>query len=176
MSGWVIEIDATWDGAPCAPGEAVQLLIEVDGEDLVLTIDAPFHDDPAPAGPPGPTDGLWNHEVVELFVVAEGSAPPRYLEVELGPHGHHLGLQLVGVRTVVERGLPIRYTARVAGDRWTGEARLPRAWLPPPPHRVNAYAIHGTGDARRYLALATVPGDRPDFHQPDHFVALTLEA
>lgn len=174
MAGWVIEIDATWDGGAWAPAECVQIFAEISGSELVLQIDAPFHGDPPPAGPPGPTEGLWNHEVVELFIAGEGTSPVRYLEIELGPHGHHLGLQLVGVRNVVERGLPIRFQARIAGDRWTGEARLPLAWLPPAPHRVNAYAIHGVGEARRYLALAAVPGERPDFHQPDRFVALTF--
>lgn len=174
MSGWVIEIDATWDGRAWPPSDAVQIFAEVQGDDLVLQIDAPFYGDPPPEGPPGTTEGLWNHEVVELFIAGEGTVPVRYLELELGPHGHHLGLQLVGVRNVVARGLPIRFQARIVGRRWTGEARVPIAWLPPPPHRVNAYAIHGLGELRCHLALAAVPGDQPDFHQPDYFVALTF--
>lgn len=173
MSGYVLEIDATWDGQMARPDEAVQLCVEIDGDDLVIDVDAPFHGDPPPAAPPGATDGLWNHEVVELFVASE--VGPKYLEIELGPHGHHLVLQLDGIRTVVARGLAIAFTSRIAGDRWTGQARVPRAWLPPSPHRVNAYAIHGEGEARRYLALAAVPGEKPDFHQPAHFVALSLD-
>jgi hypothetical protein len=55
-----------------------------------------------------------------------------------------------------------------------GTAWLPRALLPPPPHRINAYSIHGAGDARRYLAWEPVPGEVPDFHRLERFVAATL--
>jgi hypothetical protein len=43
------------------------------------------------------------------------------------------------------------------------------SYLPLPPARGNAYAIHGAPDARCYHAHAAVPGDRPDFHQLEHF-------
>ncbi len=46
---------------------------------------------------------------------------------------------------------------------------MPRSWLPPGPHRVNAYAIHGVGAARRYLAWAPSEGEGPDFHRLEAF-------
>lgn len=171
MSGIVLAIDATWDGRYVDfDTEGVQILLEDAGDALKVSVDAPFHGDPAPPGPPGPTDGLWEHEVVELFIAGFGAG---YLEVELGPHGHHLVLRLSGVRQVADKLLPMRYTARIRGDRWEGEAYIPHAWIPPGPHRINAYAIHGTAE-RRYLALAEVPGEKPDFHQPDRFAAIDL--
>ena len=100
--------------------------------------------------------------MVEVFIVGPDAV---YTEVELSPHGLHLVLQLQGVRQPVASGLPLEFTAAIEGDRWMGEARLARDLLPPAPHRVNAYAIHGEGDARRYLAAHPVPGPAPDFHR-----------
>ncbi len=143
---------------------------------LEVTVDAPFHGDPAPPGAPGPTPGLWEYEVVEVFI-AGGERAESYLEVEMSPHGHHLALRLEGVRKPVAEGLPLDYTARIEheGRRWSGVARVPLDWLPPPPHRVNAFALHGQGSARRYLAWRSLPGDEPDFHQPRRFPALNLK-
>jgi hypothetical protein len=172
VSGIVLAIDATWDGKYVDfDTEGVQILLDDGGDALKVSVDAPFHGDPAPAAPPGPTDGLWDHEVVEVFIAGFGAG---YTEIELGPHGHHLVLRLRGVRDVIARCIPIAYSAKVRGDRWEGEALIPHALLPPGPHRVNAYAIHGVGAQRRYLALAEVPGDKPDFHQPHRFAAIDL--
>ena len=132
---------------------------------------APFHDDPPPLGEPGPTDRLWEHEVVELFVAGRDD---RYTEVELSPWGHHLVLRLHGVRRVIDTQLPLAFRVRRCGARWIGVARLDRELLPPPPWRANAYAIHGEGSDRRFLSATPLPGEQPDFHQPDRFPALPL--
>ena len=89
MSDVVIEVDTLWNGDPAQPGEAVRITLRDGGPHLLLLIDAPYHGDPAPDGPPGVFWKLWEHEVVELFVLGLAD---RYLEVEVGPHGHHLSL------------------------------------------------------------------------------------
>jgi len=156
------EICQSWDGSTCAPGERATLDVTLRGAWLEIEIDAPWHGDPAPEDPPGPRPALWNFEVVELFIVGPDA---RYLELEFGPHGHHLALRLAGVRAVVESAMPLEYAVRRKGDRWRGVARVPAAWLPDEPHTANAYAIHGVGAARRYLAQTAVPGPAPDFHR-----------
>ncbi|MFN7144438.1 MAG: hypothetical protein ACK4YP_11720, partial [Myxococcota bacterium] len=141
----------TWDGAACAPDErATVTLAPLDGG-LHVTIDAPFHGDPPPDAPPGPTWALWEHEVVELFVLGAGE---RYTELEIGPNGHHLLLRLEGRRNAVERLLPVEATWSRGDARWRAEAHLPAGVLPPRPWRLNAYAIHGVGPALRYLEWA----------------------
>ncbi|MFH2007090.1 MAG: hypothetical protein ABI333_10935 [bacterium] len=173
-------IASTWDGVALPQSERVILGLGSDGARLRITVDAPFHADPRPPHPAGPTPTLWEHEVVELFVLGTPppGAPPPYTEVELGPHGHHLVLRLGGVRQLVDELLPLDFRAEVdaAGPspRWRGVALLEPTFLPPPPHRVNAYAIHGTGDGRRFLALHPVPGAQPDFHRLDRFERLRL--
>jgi hypothetical protein len=167
-----LRIERLWDGSACRPGEAVDLDLQVVGDALLLRVDAPFHGDPAPAAPPGATWGLWEHEVVELFLLGDGE---RYTEVELGPHGHHVVLVLEGRRKVTGRHVKLEYAAQVDGGRWRGAARLPLLWLPEGPLRANAYAIHGEGTERRFLAMHPVPGDAPDFHRLECFRPIDLQ-
>ena len=58
------------------------------------------------------------------------------------------------------------------GGRWQAIVRFPAGWLPCGLRAANAYAIHGLGPARRFLAASPVPGDEPDFHQLASFPAL----
>jgi hypothetical protein len=159
----------TWDGQPIGGDEQVIFDLELGEKDLLVRCDAPFHGDPAPKGPAGTLDGLWEFEVVELFLLGMSE---RYLEIELGPHGHHLVLRLRGPRGVEASGLPLDYTCEIRGARWTGRARVPRTDLPPGLHACNAYAMHGRGARRRYLAAHAVGGAAPDFHRLDGFEPL----
>jgi len=159
----------TWDGQPAPRSDWVKVDLALSLEDILVTIDAPFHGDAPPPTPPGPTPGLWNHEVVELFLLGEGD---HYLELELGPHGHFLVLELVGRRHVVREIPTLDYRVRQLGDRFIGQARIPLAWLPAGVHSLNAYAVYGAEDARQYLAWRGAPGHRPDFHRLETFGAL----
>ncbi|MCB9729428.1 MAG: hypothetical protein H6746_13235 [Deltaproteobacteria bacterium] len=165
------EIGRTWDGEDLPEAERATVSAWLEGDALHVEVDAPYAGDPAPPGPPGSTPALWEHEVVELFLLGEGA---RYTELELGPHGHHLVLQLAGRRQVVAQGLPLRYEARIVGDRFTGRARLDAALLPPGPHRANACAIRGLGARRRFMSAWPLPGDGPDFHRLECFRPTTL--
>ncbi len=163
-------IDRLWDGARARAGEVVGLSATRQGAALRVEIDAPFHDDPAPSPPAGRCPGLWEHEVVELFLVGPDEG---YLELEFGPHGHFLALQFAGRRRLVTDLLEVDdYRVESHGPRWRGFATLPIAWLPEPVNRWNAFAIHGSAEERRYLAAHPVPGDRPDFHRIDRFPAI----
>lgn len=164
------DIRELWDGSPARAAEHVRVtLAEVPGG-LGVHIDAPFHGDPPPAGPVGPTWALWEHEVVELFVLGPDD---RYTELEVGPHGHFLLLRLEGRRNIVEKLLPVDVTVTRTGPRWHADVLLANAILPPRPWRINATAIHGAagiGSAgRRYLSLFPLPGTDPDFHRIELF-------
>lgn len=169
-----LTIAHTWDGDLLQPSAraVVQLISRPDG--LGLRLFAPQHGDPAPARAPGPTPKLWEHEVVELFLLGDDD---RYLEVEIGPHGHHLVLQLHGVRNAVAQGLPLDLVTRRCGTSWwSAETRLPSAWLPPGALRANAYRIAGVGAERRYYAHLPARGPHPDFHRLDVFEPLPAPA
>lgn len=96
----------------------------------------------------------------------------RYLELEFGPHGHYLALALRGVRAVERKGMALTYEVTRDGARWEGRASVPRSLLPEPVRAVNAFAIHGAGEGRRYLAYSPAGGAQPDFHRLDAFVPL----
>jgi hypothetical protein len=164
-----IRIGQTWEGAPIGAEEAVDLRLVFSPRELRIELEAPFHGDPAPAAPPGPVERLFDFEVVEVFLLGRDE---RYLEVELGPHGHHLVLELRGARQVERSLLPLEYRAEIRGRRWRGVARVPAGLLPPGLARANAYAIHGQGEARRYLAWQAVPGPAPDFHRLERFAPI----
>ena len=141
-------------------------LVAFDGG-IELRVDAPLYGDPpAPATPAGPTNGLWEYEVVEVFIAGTDT---RYTEIEMAPSGHHLVLQLDGVRNPVATLLPLVFDVELTPSRWRGVARIDRSLLPPGPWRLNATSIHGSGHKRTYLSMVALPGSAPDFHQPDRF-------
>ena len=71
------------------------------GGDVLITVKAPYFNDPAPPGglPGQAYFGLWDYEVVEAFFL---NSEDRYLEVEFGPHGQHIALLLDGRRNAVK--------------------------------------------------------------------------
>jgi hypothetical protein len=161
-----LTVDRLWDGAPARSDEAARVDLRLDATILEVSVAAPLHGDPAPPGSPGSRDRLWEYEVVELFLLGHED---RYLEIELGPHGHHLVLQLQGARNLQRSGLPITYDVELRDGHWHGRAVLPASLVPKGLHAANAYAIHGEGPERRYLAAWPVPGEAPDFHRLEDF-------
>lgn len=168
--GVAVRVAATWDGCSLPASEVVDFSVRLLDGELTVAVTAPFYNDPPPSGPQGEKAGLWEYEVVELFLVGVDGT---YLEVELGPHGHYLTLLLGAVREIKEQLKPLHYEARVSEGRWQGTIRLESCQLPLPFSHINAFAIHGKGDRRRYLAAFPLPGEKPDFHQPDFFHPLS---
>lgn len=165
-----LRIEKTWDGQAIEPEERVGFTFSLSAGELELQVEAPFHDDPSPAVPPGGCAGLWEFEVVELFLLGESG---HYLEIELGPHGHYLLYHLSGIRQVCTTLIPVCCKTEISGSLWRASMRVKVAGLPLGPlSHVNAYAIYGQGENRRYLAAFPVPGAQPDFHQPDSFCRL----
>ena len=169
---FTITIAHLWNGEPAQAEEAVNLTVSTDGSGhLLVSIDAPFYNDPEPKNDVGPTDALWDYEVVELFLVGQNG---NFLELELGPHGHHLVLYLERPRTISKSKIPIDYETKIEGSRWSGHARINRAHLPKQLVRFNAFSIHGSDSNRRFLAAHAMPGARPDFHQTHRFPELPV--
>jgi hypothetical protein len=173
----------TWDGQPLPAAEHVHVELrrfrEGTRRGLEVHVDAPYHGDPPPPSPPGSTPGLWEHEVVELFVQGPGSS---YLEIEVGPHGHHLVLRLADVRRPLAMGLPLDLDVVRTPERWSATFRVPPLWIGGGGEvsngaargldgelRGNLFACWGANDRRHYAARFPVPGPQPDFHQPARF-------
>ncbi len=162
-------IDTEWDGTEIAEIDQIQIDVELTEVGLQIQFVSWMHDDDCPPTKPDPEKGtweLWNYEVVEIFVVGENG---EYTEIEMGSWGHHLLLQLDGPRSIVRKEIPMQYEALDGDGRWVGNGFVERKWLPEKIVRANAFAIHTTGDKRRYCCHTPLPGPQPDFHQPDRF-------
>ncbi len=176
----ILRTELTTDGEPVPVDEIATVTLTLHPAFLRVYVEAPFHGDPAPPAPPGSLDGLWNYEVVELFVAAANGPDWEYTEVELGPHGHSLALRLNGIRKRSPKNplAPLPFSAVIAGRCWTGTADVPLGWLPGVPAaawRLNACAIHGSSP-RRYLTAARLqaPLGQPDFHRPAEFLGWAM--
>lgn len=176
MGQRILVIENTWDGRLLPRKAQVKCTLQPTPDHLRLQIDSPYYHDPEPEGPIGSTDGLWNYEVVEFFVLGHPREHEQiqYLEVELSPHGHHLVLRFAGVRNLVGIEAVVDYQATIEEDRWQGVAHIPWDWIPQGPHRCNLYAIHGVGKRRHYLAMKSLSGKEPDFHRLEFFTPIVL--
>ncbi len=155
-------ITQTWDGLALAPDYEIHGEISSSPEGLHLTFVAPLFDYQSPKSPPGRCDNLWEFDVVEFFFLGDQE---KYLEMEFGPQGHFLVLQLEGVRTPIDTSLHVDYTAKTTDQgQWVGEALVPSSLLPEGLHRWNAFAIWGKPPGRTHAALSRGEGP-PNFHQ-----------
>lgn len=171
-------INKSWNNQSVAVHDNIHLHFkyvdnnDTNGLDLHIKVQAPFYDDPHinDTTPEGSMDKLWEFEVVEVFLLGSDE---RYLEIEFSPKGQYLLLQLHGTRNVIRSPLYIDvYSAKIHDKEWTGSYVIPSNYIPANLSKFNAYAIHGTDDARQYLALFPTPFGKykePDFHRLDYF-------
>jgi len=142
-------------------------------EFLYLSYECPYHElntyEPAQEGE---RQGLWEKDVVELFLAPDAANPKRYTEHEWAPNGEKLDLKI---------DLPQKDFAwssgmqsAVAIDRntkvWRVEARIPLKALGPVPAagtrwRMNLYRC----DTATGVGLAFSPTFKGTFHNPDRF-------
>src|SRR5689334_10535564 len=120
-------IERLWNGAALPQREHASVALRWIPGGLALDVEAPFHDDPAPPARPGPSDRLWEFEVVEIVRASStaGCAPLPYTEFELSPHGHYLVLRPLGPRNPIDFALPLAFRAEIDGARWRGRAVVP---------------------------------------------------
>ena len=174
-----LQVRYQWGGRSLTEEAYRSLSLVLQGNLALLSVDAPYAGDPPPAAPPGHLYGLWDFEVVELFIACE-ARPERYLELEVGPHGHFLALSFEQVRASDARQLSasgaVSYRSEIRGERWSACLIFPHRWLPPKPWRGCAFAIDGVGRERRYFLSSLLPGEMPDFHQPASFPLLSAHS
>jgi hypothetical protein len=119
-----------------------------------------------PPEPPGWHPRLYDYDVVECFLVG----PEGYLEVELGPGGHFLALSFDRPRHRIAEHPELQPNLKRSRTGWHAQVFLPDAILPSPILRYNAFAIWGPPSARQHLCFHPLPGEKPDFHQPERFL------
>ena len=168
-----LRVDKLWSGGVCSDDRLwAQLNLSKQTEGLRVCVKAPMiHEQRVPDAPMGSrVEKLWEHDVVELFLVGPGH---QYLELELGAGGHWLLLSFDSIRhrrDSFETFKPIVKFKKTSEKSWTSEIIIPWKMIPENLRALNVFAIM----AGQFMAMSPVPGDEPDFHQPDLFPQATL--
>ncbi|XP_022801304.1 UPF0462 protein C4orf33 homolog [Stylophora pistillata] len=158
-------ITTNWNGDPVDHSPVVFRVGAADGTSVRVDVSGPLFNDP---GPPavasgGPCPELWEYEVAEIFFLGDKE---KYLEVELCP--------------LHQDKLALSYTANTddINKTWKGRAIIPLEYFPPDVTKINAYAIHGSGNGRQYEALhpASKEFHTPDFHRLQFFKEFDFKA
>ncbi len=169
--GLTLKIDKLWNGRECGDDRLwAKVTLTRSREGLDVTVVSPMlHEQSVPQVPMGTrVDGLWEFDVVELFLVGPGH---EYIELELGAGGHwlFLGFDRIHHRSQeFDRFEPLVQFERTDEKMWRSRIVLPWDVLPENIRAMNAFAIL----AGNHLALSPVPGEKPDFHQPDYYPRL----
>lgn len=121
-------------------------------------------------------EGLWNHDVAELFI--KDAVSERYLEINLAPNGAWWSAEFNGPRmrarseaSVIE-GVQSHSRTCVDGS-WQAALAIPISYLElhfgfGMDSRLNVTFIVDSPE-QRFLSAVRLPGDTPDFHQPGYF-------
>lgn len=166
-------VDALWNAQTCL-NRLIRAKVDLStsGDGLRVSVAMPRRvNEQIPNSPIGSrVEGLWNYDVVELFLRGQGD---HYLEMELGAGGHYLALEFNGVRQRIndfaDRIIPVQY--QKYADQWTSEIVIPWNMIPDSVYSLNAYVI-ASGE---FLAYAPVPGLEPNFHQLEAFAPCQIE-
>ena len=130
-----------------------------------------------------PRPKLYEEDCVESFFTPDRAAPHHYYEIELGPFGHHLDIDVN--RDTKQSSTDWSSHPRIATtqDATTHVATIEVAFdAPEIAHALVAghtlpfalYRMEGTG-ARTYLAWSPPRTAKPNFHVPDAFGSLVLD-
>lgn len=164
--------DKLWNGEGC-PDDRLWAQVQVAQieEGLEIFVSGPvLHEPLVPDALIGTrVDGLWKYDVIELFLVGPGH---QYLEIELGSGGHWLILGFDRIRhqqDAFETFSPIVKFEKTPEKTWESKIMLPWEMVPENLRSLNAFAIL----AGQHLAYSPVPGEQPDFHQPDSYPSIS---
>lgn len=168
-----LHIEKNWDGSPCADDRLwADVFLAQTKEGLFIRAQAPMlHEQKVPETPMGSrVEGLWEFDVVELFLVGPGH---QYLEIELGAGGHFLVLGFDSIRhrsDSFESFTPILRYEKTGEKIWMSSLTIPWKMVPENLRALNTFAIM----AGQFLAYSSVSGEQPNFHQPDRYPSASL--
>lgn len=118
--------------------------------------------------------GLWEFDVVEVFLTREPGERLPYIELQISPLGQTFALLIntPRVETSYPEHLSFESNARVENGKWTSILKIPVAEIPGKEKVIygNFTACLGPSGQREYFSLA--PLEKIDFHQPKLFLAL----
>ncbi len=125
-------------------------------------------------------EGLWDWDVVELFLSVNGSPSGLpYHEFQVSPLDQFFELKVLEPRRRVDRGFAsgFRHSARQDGaGGWSATLSIPLDRLgwggDPGALRGGFFSILGEPGKKTYWSLFLPPQETPDFHLPELFAPL----
>ncbi len=180
-----VAIDTDWRGAPSGPETIARLAWSEDA--LFFSFDCAYEDLVVDASAATDTEHpeLYRFDAVEVFLDPDLATPSTYVELEVGPRGHFLDIDVDRDRrprgvVAWSSGMTVSTTVDAAARRYRIETRVPaaalgRPRLAPAELRIGLYRLAGRADARRYLARFPTGTARPSFHVPERFGHLLLQ-
>lgn len=124
-------------------------------------------------------EGLWLGDVAELFI--KDAHQDRYLEFNLAANGAWWSAVFLRPRVRIStENTPIpgvRTYSRISPDGgWCAAAALPLRFLESefgfgPRSKLNVTFILDSPE-QRFISISKLPGEKPDFHQPNHFQSI----
>lgn len=130
----------------------------------------------------GPHWGLWEGDVVELFVRATApGTSDEYFEFQVSPLGQTFELRIIEPREKVDRSFRSGFvvnTEPAPSGNWQASMQIDLAqlgWGGDPAHIMGgAFSILGRPGTRSYHALFLPEQRVPDFHLPNEFRPLLV--
>lgn len=121
----------------------------------------------------GPTDGLWRHTCMEVFIKPRVEGPGPYLEFNLAPGGQWAAYRFSGYRAGMAPLTGIRpphLELRMQSERLllAAQVEIPAELAAATLQLGLAAVVENAQRQLGYWALRHA-GDRPDFHHPDGF-------
>ena len=126
---------------------------------------------------------LYEEDCVELFLAPDPAVPTRYLEVELGPHGHFFDISVDRKKSKSDIAWSSEPTIATKVDRERHRATIEvamrspdivRALTPGAKLPMGLFRMEGKGP-RLYLAWSPTHTKKPNFHVPEAFGTLILD-
>ena len=124
------------------------------------------------------TLGLWDRDVVEIFIAPDGNEPRRYFEFEAAPNGEwvDLAIDLTSGERVTDReySSKMESAARIEEGKVLTAIKIPWAALGrrPDPGDIwlgNLFRCVGRDPNRGYLTWSPTLTEIPNFHVPERF-------
>jgi len=174
--------DQNWKGENPEPARATEVRLLWTPETLFLRFLAKYEslNVYTEARSDGWRDQLWDRDVAEVFLQPDSSDPLVYKEIEVGPNGFWIDLNISrGTREEMRSGLKRRVILDETVKTWTAELSIPMNSLTPKfdanhDWRVNFYRVEGATEPRFYSAWSATHTEKPNFHVPEAFGKLVF--
>ena len=170
-----------WSGETAPKGRCFEARLLWSDEHLYVRFDAMQYDPLVMSDDSNLTSktlGLWDRDVVEIFIAPDVNEPRRYYEFEAAPNGEWVDLAID--LTSGERETDLAYNsgmqtaARIEDGRVVTAIRIPWSSLDKRPTvgdvwAGNLYRCVGRDPDRGYLAWSPTLTEAPNFHVPERF-------